>query len=66
MALGASNSTYAEATRTQGLLDFVGATVHGLEYFGGVTEMLVPDQLRSAVKTPDGYEPDHGAARGAC
>lgn len=61
MVLGASNYTYAEATRTQGLEDFVGATVRGLEYFGAVPEMLVPDQLRSAVKLPDRYEPEINA-----
>jgi transposase len=61
MTLGASNYTYAEATRTQALEDFVGATVHGLEYFGGVPEMLVPDQLKSAVKTPDRIEPEVNA-----
>lgn len=61
MVAGASNYTYAEATWTQSLADFVGATVHGLEYFGGVSEMLVPDQLRSAVKTPDRYEPEINA-----
>jgi transposase len=61
MVLGASSYTYAEATRTQSLADFVGATVHGLEYFCGVTEILVPDQLRSAVKTPDRYEPEINA-----
>jgi transposase len=58
MVLGASNYTYAEATRTQNLADFVGATVRGLEHFGAVPEMLVPDQLRSAVKTPDRFEPE--------
>jgi transposase len=61
MVAGASNYTYAEATRTQGLEDFVGATVRGLEYFGGVSEILVPDQLRSAVKTPHRYEPEINA-----
>jgi transposase len=57
MVLGASNYTYVEATRTQQLADFVGATVRGLEYFGAVPEMLVPDQLKSAVTTSDRYEP---------
>jgi transposase len=61
MVLGASNYTYAEATRTQGLGDFVGATVRGLEYFGGAPEILVPDQLRSAVQKPDRYEPEINA-----
>lgn len=61
MVLGASNYTYAEATRTQGLGDFVAATVRGLEFFGAVPELLVPDQLKSAVKTPDRYEPEINA-----
>jgi transposase len=58
MTLGASNYTYAEATPTQKLADFIGATVRGLEYFGGAPEVLVPDQLRSAVSGPDRYDPD--------
>jgi len=61
MVLGASNYTYAEAVPTQELAHFTGATVRGLEYFGAVPEMLVPDQLRSAVKTPDRYEPEINA-----
>jgi transposase len=61
MVLGASNYTYAEATLTQTLPDFVGATVRGLEYFGGVPEILVPDQLRSAVSRPDRCEPEINA-----
>lgn len=58
MVLGASNYTYAEATASQQLRDFVGATIRGFEHFGGVPQVIVPDQLRSAVKGPDRYEPD--------
>lgn len=58
MTLGASSYTYAEATDTQRLADFVGATVRGFEYFGCVPDVLVPDQLRSAVSGPDRYDPD--------
>ncbi len=61
MVLGASNYTYVEATRTQSLDDFVGATVRGLAYFGGVPEILVPDQLRSAVSQPHRHEPEINA-----
>ncbi|MEO8183904.1 MAG: IS21 family transposase [Deltaproteobacteria bacterium] len=61
MVLGASSYTYAEATLTQRLPDFVSSTIRGFEYFDGVPEMLVPDQLRSAVKGPDRYEPDINA-----
>jgi transposase len=56
--LGASNYTYAEATRTQKLADFVGSTVRAFEFLGCVPEIMVPDQLRSAVSGPDRYEPD--------
>jgi len=56
--LGASNYTYAEATRTQKKQDFVASTIRALEYIGGVPEVLVPDQLRSAVSGPDRYDPE--------
>jgi transposase len=56
--LGASNYTFAEATRSQKLADFVGSTGRAFEYFGAVPEIVVPDQLRSAVSGPDRYEPD--------
>jgi transposase len=59
--LGASNYTYAEATRSQSKEDFVASTVRTLEYFGCVPEVFVPDQLRSAVRGPDRYEPDINA-----
>lgn len=58
MVMGASNYTYAEATRTQTGGDFIAATIRGFEYFGGVPEVAVPDQLRSAVTGPDRYDPD--------
>ncbi|HYX20796.1 MAG TPA: IS21 family transposase [Thermoanaerobaculia bacterium] len=56
--MGASNYTFAEATRSQKLADFVGSTIRAFEYFGAVPEVAVPDQLRSAVSGPDRYEPD--------
>jgi transposase len=42
MVLGASNYTYAEATYTQTLRDFVDSNIHGFEFFGGVPEVVVP------------------------
>jgi len=56
--LGASNYTFAEATRTQRLEDFCASTVRALEFFGGVPRIAVPDQLRSAVSGPDRYDPE--------
>lgn len=55
--LGASNLTYAEATRTQKILDFVSSHVRAFEYFEGAPKTTVPDQLRSAVRVPSRYEP---------
>lgn len=55
--LGASNYTYAEATRSQQIPDWIGSHIHALEYFGGATKVIVCDQLRSGVSTPDRYDP---------
>jgi len=55
--LGASNYTYAEATWTQGMQDWIGSHVRAFEYFNGVTELVIPDNLKSGVKKPCRYEP---------
>src|SRR5579884_1884314 len=59
--LGASNYTFAEATLTQRLGDFVASNVRAFEYFGCVPEVVVPDQLRSAVSGPHRYDPQINA-----
>jgi len=56
--LGASNYTYAEATWSQRLPDWIGSHVRAFEFFGGVTQLVVPDNLRSAVSKACRYEPD--------
>ena len=55
--LGASNYTYAEATRTQQIPDWIGSHQRAFRFFGGVTGAVVPDQLKSAVVIPCRYEP---------
>ena len=55
--LGASSYTFAEATWTQGLEDWIGSNRRMLEFFGGVPQLLVPDNLRSATTKADRYEP---------
>lgn len=55
--LGASNYTYAEATRTQGVSDWIASNVRALDFFGGVPAAEVPDQLKSAVTVPCRYDP---------
>jgi transposase len=59
--LGASNYTYAEPTLSQELPSWIQSHVHAFEFFGGVTEILVPDNLKSAVTRPCRYEPDLNA-----
>ena len=56
--LGASNYTYAEAFRSQSLPDWITAHVHTFEFFGGVPELIIPDNLRSGVSKASRYEPD--------
>ena len=56
--LGASSYTYAEATWSQDLSDWIGSHVRALAYIGGVPEVVVPDNLRSAVTKAHRYEPD--------
>jgi len=56
--LGASNYTYAEATRSQKLEDFCMSVMRTFEFFGGVPRVVVPDQLRSAVSKPDRLDPE--------
>ena len=57
-ALGASGYTYAEAIRDQRKLSIITAHNHAFEYFGGVTEMLIPDNMKAAVNRADKYDPD--------
>jgi transposase len=56
--LGASNYTYAEATRAADLPAWIGSHVRTFEYLGGVPAALIPDNHKSAVLHPDRYEPD--------
>jgi transposase len=60
-ALGASHLLYPEATWTQTLPDWIGAQVRMLEYFGGVTTLIVPDNASALVRQPCYYEPEINA-----
>jgi transposase len=57
-ALGASNYTFAEATLTQSLPDWIGSHVRCFAFLGGVPRLVVPDNLKSGVTSPCRYEPD--------
>ena len=56
--LGASNYTFAEATRSQALPDWLQSHVRMFEFFGGVPESVVPDNLKSGVTKACRYDPD--------
>lgn len=56
--LGASNYTYAEATGTQSLPDWIGSHVHMFDYISGCPRLLVPDNLKSGVNKASFYDPE--------
>jgi transposase len=56
--LGASNYTYAEATWSQTLPDWIGSHVRAFAALGGVPEVVVPDNLKAAVHRAHRYEPE--------
>jgi transposase len=55
--LGGSDLIFCTATQTQKIADWI--TAHNLlfAYYGGVTDLIVPDNLRSAVTHAHRYEP---------
>lgn len=59
--LGASQYIYAEATASQQLPDWIDSHIHMFDYFGGVTEILVNDNLKSGVTKAHRYDPDINA-----
>ena len=55
--LGASQLTYAEASESQQVEDWVGSNERALRFMQGCPEAIVPDNLKSAVARTDPYEP---------
>jgi transposase len=56
--LGASSFTYAEASLSQDLGSWLSSHVRMYEFFNGVSEITVPDNLRSGVKKACYYDPE--------
>ena len=63
--LGASNYTYAEASWTQGLADWIGAHVRLFRFCGGQPRLVIPDNLKSAVNKASLYDPEVNRTYGA-
>jgi transposase len=55
---GASSYTFAEATWSQGLADWIGSHVRAFEFSGGLPELVIPDNLRTGVSRACRYEPE--------
>jgi len=55
--MGASNLTYAAATWSQSLPDWIAAHTHAFEMIGGVPKLLVPDNTKVAVIKACRYDP---------
>lgn len=56
-SLGASSYTYAEVTWSQGTKDFISSNINSFEFFGGIPNQLIPDNLKSGVTAASPYEP---------
>jgi len=56
--LGASSLTYVEAFLSKALANWILAHIHAFEYFGGVPEIVVEDNLKTGVTKPCRYEPE--------
>ncbi|MCU7875282.1 MAG: IS21 family transposase [Candidatus Thiodiazotropha sp. (ex Lucinoma borealis)] len=54
--LGCSNYSFVYAVRSQSLHDWITAHVQMFKYFGGVSQILIPDNLKAAV-TKAGRDP---------
>lgn len=57
MVLGASQYTFAYACESQSLPNWIAAHVRAFEFFGGTPRILVPDNLKSAIKESCPFEP---------
>jgi len=56
-ALGASSFTYAEVFPDQTSRSWILAHIRAFEFLGGVSEVLVPDNLKTGVTKADFFEP---------
>ena len=56
--LGASSFTFAKASWTQALPDWIAAHVRAFEAIGGVPELVVPDNAKTAIVKASFYEPE--------
>ena len=56
-AMGASSYTFACATPRETMVDWIESTVRALAFYGGVPQLIVPDNPRALIKNADRFEP---------
>jgi transposase len=61
-AMGASGYCYALATASQTAQDWLNATASALTFYGGVSQLIVPDNPRALVTQANRYEPQLSAS----
>ena len=59
--LGASNHTFVDVTRSRSLPDWTMSHVRMFEHWGGVPELVIPDNEKAAVHRASRYEPELNA-----
>ena len=52
-----SRFTYAEACNNMKLENWMSCHIHAYNYFGGVTRLLVPDNLKAGITKNTRYKP---------
>ena len=57
-AIGCSGYIYTEATMTQTLPDWIDSHCRALEFYGGVPDLAIPDNLKNCTKLANLYEPE--------
>jgi transposase len=55
--LPCSGYAYAEGFLSQNLESWINAHIHAYQFFGGVTRLLIPDNLKTGVEKADWYSP---------
>lgn len=57
-ALGSSGYPYVEAFPDESQPSWIGAHIRAFQYYGGVPRILIPDNCKTAVKSPKYYDPE--------
>ena len=61
-AMGCSCYPYVEAFPSEDLANWLAAHVHAFEYLGGVPQVAVPDNCKTAITKPNYYDPKYNPA----